>query len=721
VYDRLVRTVHPDGSSNSTEYDAAGQKVSKTDEEGRTTRYAYDAVGNLLRVIDPAGGVTEYAYDASNNRISIRDANGNVTGMEYDALNRMTAKVFADGSRETYAYDAGGLLVRKTLATGETAEHEYDAMKRETRRTYSGSGRSVATEYSADGLRTAVVDHRGRTAYAYDARGRLTRVTHPDGSYLAHAYDAAGNKVETRAGLGGAEWTRTAFAYDAAGRMTSVTQDGRTTAYSYDAAGNRIGTLHSNGLETRHAFDSRSRLEEVRHETGGGSVIASFAYSLDASGLRTAVTEADGSETRFTYDVSKRLTGEARTGRSPYGRAFTYDAVGNRLTQDDGSVPMDYVYDSRNRLLSETWSGGSAAHAYDAAGRRISRVGGGSAQSFAWSDQDRMEIAAIDGDTIRYAYDADGRKVEETGPDGTIRYLIDETLPYDQVVAEYDGSGSLLAAYAFGHERISQVRGGVLRIYLADGQGSTRLLTDAAGAVTDTYDYTAFGELLDRTGDTPNDFLYTGEQVDDRTGQVYLRARWMDPKAGRFTSPDPFEGCPSCPVSLHPYQYADLSPVSMSDPTGMFTIGSISISISIQSNMQSTNTAIQVKRGQQIIKLLTCGAGTAYYVRAVKGLHGHHAFMKSMGGRVNQPLIYLPPEAHHAFHWILDLVLKEKGLGHGSMSKQQWNAALNNPVTKKAVKRLYLQVARLIDKACKFKGPLSLVAFTKKEMKAVGF
>ena len=41
-----------------------------------------------------------------------------------------------------------------------------------------------------------------------------------------------------------------------------------------------------------------------------------------------------------------------------------------------------------------------------------------------------------------------------------------------------------------------------------------RALTNTTGAVTDTYDYDAFGNLIHSTGTTPNVYLYSGEQFD---------------------------------------------------------------------------------------------------------------------------------------------------------------------------------------------------------------
>jgi hypothetical protein len=51
-----------------------------------------------------------------------------------------------------------------------------------------------------------------------------------------------------------------------------------------------------------------------------------------------------------------------------------------------------------------------------------------------------------------------------------------------------------------------------------DGGGHVRRLIGAGGAVTDTYDYDAFGNEITHTGTTPNNYLYRGEQFDSDLG-----------------------------------------------------------------------------------------------------------------------------------------------------------------------------------------------------------
>jgi RHS repeat-associated protein len=207
----------------------------------------------------------------------------------------------------------------------------------------------------------------------------------------------------------------------------------------------------------------------------------------------------------------------------------------------------------------------------------LTKVEVGGTTHYRWRDEDRLDSLYGPGVSVKYQYDADGRRVKDSTGSTVRQYLIDPLLPYGQVIAETDGSNSLVSEYVYGQDRVSLRRSGAAHYYLADGQGSTRLLIDSTGTATDSTVYTAFGETLFSSGSTPNGFLYTGEQADANAGFYYLRARWMDPTVGRFASVDAYNGDPCAPISLHRYLYGNQSPISTSDPSGNISLTDITI------------------------------------------------------------------------------------------------------------------------------------------------
>jgi YD repeat-containing protein len=77
---------------------------------------------------------------------------------------------------------------------------------------------------------------------------------------------------------------------------------------------------------------------------------------------------------------------------------------------------------------------------------------------YGWVDEDRLTIVQAPTGTTTYEYDAQNNRTSITTGSDTRKYLIDKTLPYGQVIAEYDNTGSLKCDYVYGLERISQKR-----------------------------------------------------------------------------------------------------------------------------------------------------------------------------------------------------------------------------------------------------------------------
>ena len=125
--------------------------------------------------------------------------------------------------------------------------------------------------------------------------------------------------------------------------------------------------------------------------------------------------------------------------------------------------------------------------------------------------------------------------------------------------------------------------------YVYDGHGSVRALTSPTGAVTDTYDYDAFGNLIHSTGSTPNNYLFVGEQFDPDLNLYYNRARYLNISTGRFWSMDPKRELPRNPNTLHRYRYASADPVNRIDRLGLEDLAELGATEAIGETLDATS------------------------------------------------------------------------------------------------------------------------------------
>ena len=606
--DRLIETHFHDGTYIVTSYDELGRRLSQIDQAGNTTQFEYDARSRQTAVIDALDQRTEYRYDLAGNLIEIEDANDHTTQYEYDELNRRTATILPRGQRSETAYDPVGNVVSLTDFNGETIIYSYDEINQLIAKQFPDATK-VEYTYTPTGQRETVTDQRGTTTYSYDVAGRLIERVDPDGQFVGYDYDAAGNRIEVIT-LGGS----TTYSYNANGWLLTVTDPNEeVTRYSYNAVGNLVDTEFPNGTVETRSYDDLNRLVFLEN-TGPDGMISSYRYDLDAVGNRLSVEEDDGRQVSYDYDELYRLESETISvpGAGERTISYSYDPVGNRLTRNDSvEGTTSYVYNENDWLLSEMLNGEVTEYGYDENGNRLSRIKNGTEEVvYQWDYENRL-VGADGTQQVEYQYDDNGVRVAAIVDGVETRYLIDANRPYAQVLEEYNPEGNIQASYVYGLDLISQERGEQESFYHMDGLGSTRVLTDDGGGVTDTYDYDAYGVLIASTGGTVNDYLYTGEQFDPNLGDYYLRARYYEPSMGRFLSRDPFEGFLIEPLSLAKYPYVHGNPVNAIDPSGLLIL-----------SPQKT-TAISV-----MLKTLTTIRRASPYIGAlgiVAGLSGDQA------------------------------------------------------------------------------------------------
>jgi RHS repeat-associated protein len=235
--------------------------------------------------------------------------------------------------------------------------------------------------------------------------------------------------------------------------------------------------------------------------------------------------------------------------------------MGNRTAiSSTVSGAVTYTYDAADRLL--TISDGTT-FTWDANGNM---TGKGSA-TYTFNVLDRLTQVVSGTTTVQFTYDGDGVRLSKTVNGMATDYVQDIAAPLPVVLVETTAGQT--SQYVYGNDLLTQVDPtGNPSFYHSDGLGSTRALSNLAGQRTDAYGYDVFGLVRLHTGGASQPFTFTGEQVDDELGMVYLRARYYDPQVGRFASRDTHPPLARETQSINRYVYVQNNPAHLTDPSG---------------------------------------------------------------------------------------------------------------------------------------------------------
>ncbi len=201
---------------------------------------------------------------------------------------------------------------------------------------------------------------------------------------------------------------------------------------------------------------------------------------------------------------------------------------------------------------------------------------------------------------VQFVYDVFDRRIAKTvdvdgvgsQPAETTRFVYDGL----HVWADFDQAGQVTARYLYGDgidQILARYQPGVgTAWYLADHLGTVRDIVDATGVVIDHVDYDSFGQIITETNPAQGDrFKFTGREWDVETSLYYYRARYFDPRQGRFVSADPL-GFAAGDVNL--YRYVNNAPVILRDPLGLEPIG---YSVILQRDMAVGGAAVGAVMG----------------------------------------------------------------------------------------------------------------------------
>jgi RHS repeat-associated protein len=296
------------------------------------------------------------------------------------------------------------------------------------------------------------------------------------------------------------------------------------------------------GLRCLKVLDRWSLKTSMRSEQNWTTWVSFSVESYNYNAVSEVLSHTvDGETTSYGYDAASQLTSEIRPG---YNAGYTFDGNGNRLSKTVNGNTEFYSYDNGDKLLSA----GIKTYTYDQAGRTTSvKVGMGAPSVLTYDDEDRLKTFM--GQT--YTYNGFDTRV---GKNGTT-YHRDGTGVTAPLISDSN------ATYTPG---ISERRNGV-STFLNSGLKDVAKQTDAAGVVTATRKYDAYGMVIGSTGTWKGPFGYSGSAgyQEDETGLQLLGHRYYDSSTGRFITRDPIKD------GRNWYAYCGNNPVNAIDANGL--------------------------------------------------------------------------------------------------------------------------------------------------------
>jgi RHS repeat-associated protein len=430
------------GHTTSYDYDSAKRLTKITDALSHETQFTYNARSQTTKVKDALNQEYTFTYDA-RGRVLTQTRNGTTTTFDYDAVGNRTSRTDYNGNVSSYIYDDVDRLTDISYTgSSDYAAYEYDDVSRlisaENQNgtialTYNDRGR-LASEtdvfgheleytYNAAGNRTGVeLDSGALTSYAYDDANRLATLTDEASSDFTFAYDNA-NRLTSRVMPNGVTST---YTYDGMGRLKRLKhENGSSTLYddqyTYNSA-NQIGEIVGLSQTRDYTYDDIDRLTA---ETDGTT---SESYTYDAVGNRTASHLSGG----YTTGSFNRVTATSSA-------SYSYNSNGSTTGKTVGSAGWTYGWDRENRMVSATDGTNSVSYAYDALGRRVKRTQGSDVQKYTHDGND-IVLDDINSTLTKYqnAPGIDNKLKYVTG--GTSKYFLQDHLGSTAGIVDSGGS-----------------------------------------------------------------------------------------------------------------------------------------------------------------------------------------------------------------------------------------------------------------------------------------
>ena len=291
-----------------------------------------------------------------------------------------------------------------------------------------------------------------------------------------------------------------------------------------------------------------TQVSQIKYENPAGSenIIPALGYTYDALGNIKKVTSGNNVKQAYTYDEQNQLKGETLfgyDGGTLYG-TYTYDTYGNIRSirsslsgVEEESYTLEYGNSTwLDRLTKVTYTDkdgtvSSGTLSYDQIGNPEEYFNGHDSWNFTWKFGRQLTNATNGTKVVSYTYDVDGIRQSKIIDGWEYKY----TTLNGKVVREVDGG--VTTDYFYDNEgkpyKLVVNNGSAAHVgyYVLNQQGDVIAILDETGGVAVTYEYNAWGKILDETGSgtlvsiylqSYNHLKYRGYYHDTETGFYYV-------------------------------------------------------------------------------------------------------------------------------------------------------------------------------------------------------
>ena len=430
----------------------------------------------------------------------------------------------------------------------------------------SGAEDLLALRLNADGSSdtsfgnagSRVIDLGGTNDQAFDlaldAAGKLLLAGRTGDDFALARLDANGTGLDTSFGGDGIATVDFGNLGEEA-RGVAVDDSGRILLAGGDAARSDflVARLNSDGSNDLGFGSSGKTTVDFGGLSDYARAVAVDAFGRVLVGGETLAYDEFG--TPHTDVAVARLHGEdAAAGRAAAQQPEAYGPY--RVAASAAPTDVGYRYDTHDRLIEAyDFDGGGGGDAffqadYDARTRRLAKR-----EALTLEDRERGVFSET-----TYRYDG-GTSYQDLNEPGEV------LVEHARAGGLGGGIGSILYADRYSAEGESGSGGSSLttEYFAYNAVGHTSALTDAAGAVTQSLAYDAFGNVVFEAGTGQTDRLANTKERDASLGLDNHGFRYYDPSTGRYLTRDPIGYGDGPNVYLH----VGNNPVNGVDPLGL--------------------------------------------------------------------------------------------------------------------------------------------------------